>query len=577
MFDTFRITHPNNLQQNESIPSLVRVGHFCSSSAEIPALLPLAGVHGLCFDTDASTRKLANRQMEYIVLNLLGTMPAEELVITLVDIGLNTNFPILSSIDSPNVRFVTNRSALKEELERIQEHARYVSTKCLSYNYNDLRDYNDSTEFKEPYNVLCIANFPKEFSTNEIDTISLLIEEGERCGLVILMNIDSSYFPENNSYNNTQYAKLYSIFERSMRLEVKEGVQKLHNADAAVIEFLLNSKTFKFDEYSLNEITDVIKTIQHKESEIAESDFLSLPIGRCGKEIVSFEMGKASGVYHGFIAGQSGTGKSTLLNNIITSIAEKYSPNDLRLYLLDYKWGVEFQIYKNHPNVEFLLLDNENLQLGIEVFKRLEGEIINRAKLFRNLDTYINNIDEYNARATSPLPRILIIIDEVQQLFVHYEIRKQINPLIKEIAKQGRAFGVHMLFSSQSYIDCHIDTDALNQMSLRIAFGLANNSECRAILGVDNYAPTKLQPYTAIYNRKNGDKEYNQLVKMENFDKNLINDILLRSATNFTNVQHFEKTIVEKTDKADSKITEQVMTVQREEYKERNYKDEFGF
>lgn len=577
MFDTFRITHPSNLQQNESLPPLVRVGHFCYQSADIPALLPLVGVHGLCFDTDTSTRKLANRQMEYIILNLLGSMPSEELVVTLVDIGLNTNFPILSSIDLPNIRFVTNRSALKEELERIQEHARYVSTKCLSYNYNDLREYNDSTDFKEPYNVICIANFPKEFSTSEIDAISLLIEEGERCGLVIMMNMDTTLFPENNSYNNSQYAKLYSIYEHSMRLEIKEDIQKLHNADAAVIELLLNSKSFKFDEYTVKEVTDVVMTIQHKEPEIADNDFLSLPIGRSGKEIVNFEMGKASGVYHGFIAGQSGTGKSTLLNNIITSIAENYSPNDLRLYLLDYKWGVEFQIYKNHPNVEFLLLDNENLQQGVEVFKRLEEEIINRAKLFRNLDAYINSIDEYNARAVSPLPRILIIIDEVQQLFVHYEIRKQVNPLIKEIAKQGRAFGVHMLFSSQSYIDCHIDTDALNQMSLRIAFGLANNSECRAILGVDNYAPTKLKPYTAIYNRKNGDKEYNQLVKMENFDKNLINEILLRSASHFADVQPFEKTIVEKNDTTDRRITEQVMTVQREEYKGRNYMDEFGF
>lgn len=577
MFDTFRITHPNNLQRNGSIPSLVRVGHFCSQLAEIPALLPLAGVHGLCFDTDASTRKLANRQMEYIALSLLGTMPSEELIVTLVDIGLNTNFPILSSIDLPNVRFVTNRGALKEELERIQEHARYVSTKCLGYNYNDLHEYNDSSDFKEPYNVICIANFPKEFSASEIDIISLLIEEGERCGLVIMMNIDTSFFPESNSYNNSQYAKLFSIYKLSMRLEIKKDIQKLYNADAAVIDLLLNSKSFKFDEYALTEIADVIKSIQHNEPGISENDFLSLPIGRSGKEIVNFEMGKASGVYHGFIAGQSGTGKSTLLNNIITSIAEKYSPNDLRLYLLDYKWGVEFQIYKNHPNVEFLLLDNENLQIGVEVFKRLEKEIINRAKLFRNIDAYINNIDEYNARATTPLPRILIIIDEVQQLFVQYEIRKQVNSLIKEIAKQGRAFGVHMLFSSQSYIDCHIDTDALNQMSLRIAFGLANNSECRAILGVDNYAPTKLQPYTAIYNRKNGDKEYNQLVKMENFDKNLINDILLQSATHFTNVRHFEKTIVEKNDTKESKISEQVVTVQREEYKGRDFMKEFGF
>lgn len=482
-------------------------------------------------------------------------------------------------MDMPNVRFITSKEALKDELRRIQEYARYISTKCLSYNYDNLQEYNASAKFKESYNVIFIANFPKDFNIVEIDTIAMLIEEGKRCGLRLILNIDRSFFPEDNAYNHSNYTRLYEIYNKAIRLEFTERLQCLHNIREKVIDKLFKTNSFKFEEYSSLEISEVIKTIQHIDTEnnCDANDFISLPIGRCGNDIVNFEMGKASGVYHGFIAGQSGTGKSTLLNNIITTIADKYSPNELRLYLLDYKWGVEFQIYKEHPNVELLLLDNENLQLGVEVFKHLEQEIINRAKLFRSLGMTINSIDEYNDKVSEPLPRIIIIVDEVQQLFINYEIRKQINPLVKEIAKQGRAFGVHMLFSSQSYVDCHIDSDALNQMSLRIAFGLANNSECRAILGTDNYAPTKLQPYTAIYNRKNGDKEYNQLVKMDNFNKKHIERILSNKIAQNSSTKFFDKKIIEKTPTEINHNIEQVNSISRKEYASVDYIKEFGF
>ena len=58
--------------------------------SEVPALLPLNGV---CFETDTTTKRKALRQMEYIALGLLGTMPREEINITFVDIALNTTSP----------------------------------------------------------------------------------------------------------------------------------------------------------------------------------------------------------------------------------------------------------------------------------------------------------------------------------------------------------------------------------------------------------------------------------------------------------------------------------------------------
>jgi len=178
------------------------------------------------------------------------------------------------------------------------------------------------------------------------------------------------------------------------------------------------------------------------------------------------------------------------------------------------------------------------------MLQKLQNEIVVRAKMFRQLGTEVNNINEYNKKSENKMPRILLIIDEVQQLFVAFESRKFVNPLVKEIAKQGAGFGIHMLFSSQSYVDCRIDDDTLSQMNLRIAFNLANGRECRAILGGDNDVPTKLEKFHAVYNSKNGDKEANLIVKLNNFEKDNIQKILMETSLKYKDCKQFKKSII---------------------------------
>ena len=159
-------------------------------------------------------------------------------------------------------------------------------------------------------------------------------------------------------------------------------------------------------------------------------------------------------------------------------------------------------------------------------------------------DLTIQDIEAYNKKAKHKLPRILIIIDEVQQLFRDYATQRQINPLIKSIAKQGRAFGIHMLFSSQSYDGCNISSDVLAQMSLRIAFTLASGQECRAILGGDNDVPKTIPHYTAVYNTKNGYRENNIIVKMDYFDRDKIIPMLKTATKQHDGFRPFNKTII---------------------------------
>jgi len=514
-------------EQKNELPELIRIGNYKGKNAKIPVLLPFDTMNGFCFETNEQTRDNALRQMQYIALNLLKQVSPNVLHLTFVDIGLNTNFPILHSLNASNLKFVTDRDNLKRAIVSLSETVRHISTKCVRDEYTDLKDYNSHAEYKEPYNVLFIANFPKEFREEEIDAVSTLINEGAKCGIQVIMNLDKAFFPENDNYNKKRFAKLYAIPEQMPYLDCTRIKAVLSNFDNQVIRNFFAKYDFEFETYSREDIKSLATALNnsHEKQDDIPENFLSIFIGKSGQENVYFEMGEKADVYHGMIAGATRTGKSTLLNNIITSIADRYSPDELRLYLLDYKGGVEFQIYENHPNVDVLLLDSNNFAVGIESLTQFRDEIKERQKKFRELK--VPNINLYNKKATEKLPRMLMIIDEVQQLFTKdYQSKREVNALVKDIVKLGGGFGIHLLFSSQTYAECDIANDILSQMKLRISYGLANGSDCRAILGSDNDAPLSLKKFHLVYNTHFGRKDKNIVVAADNFKMEKVFELL---------------------------------------------------
>lgn len=543
MFEEYTLT--NTVVQKDELPLMIRIGGFQRQATKVPVLMPIDIMNGLCFETNSDMQVDALRQMQYIAIDLIKQVNPEVLKLSFVDFGLTTNFPLLHSIKMPNVKFITNIDELKKELNFLFEKSRFISTQCLKADFANLREYNAKSAYKESYNFLFIANFPKDCRAEEIDAICELINGGAKCGIQVIMSLDKSQLFDMNSYNRVCFNKIIKLVNGITCIDCLKAKAELKNFNVKVIQKWFDKYPFQFDNYPVSEINDLVDTlykIQDKTNTQVDN-FLSIPIGQCGRERICLEMGQKAGVYHGLIAGQSGTGKSTLLNNIITSIAEKYSPDEMRLYLLDYKLGVEFKIYKDHPNVELLLLDNNRLSAAVEALKRLENEMTRREKLFEAYLT-IQDIDAYNKKSKEKLPRILIIIDEVQQLFKDYETQRKINPLIKSIAKQGRSFGIHMLFSSQSYDGCNISSDILAQMSLRIAFTLASGQECRAIFGGDNEAAKTIPHYSAVYNTRNGNKDGNIIVKMDNFDRNIILPTLKAATEHFKGYKSFEKVII---------------------------------
>src|SRR5262249_4658787 len=172
---------------------------------------------------------------------------------------------------------------------------------------------------------------------------------------------------------------------------------------------------------------------------------------------------------HVLIAGKTGSGKSTLLHALITNLALLYSPDEVELYLVDFKEGVEFKAYATHelPHARVVAIESER-EFGLSVLQRLEGELKSRGDKFRAQG--VQDINNYRlANGQTPLPRILLIVDEFQLFFIEDDkIAQDAALLLDRLVRQGRAFGIHVLLGSQTLGGAYsLARSTIGQMAVR--------------------------------------------------------------------------------------------------------------
>lgn len=180
---------------------------------------------------------------------------------------------------------------------------------------------------------------------------------------------------------------------------------------------------------------------------------------------VKYKMDIAGSHYHSFVIGGTGSGKTSFLHNIILSLALKYKPEDLELYLMDLK-GPEFGRYKQLQQSGAVLVDKSDELITYEVVGSLVSKMLSRKEMFADSG---GDLAKYNKiHKEAPLPQILLIVDECQNLYKanseNHELARKIVDAITLIATEGRAFGIHLLMATQSLNNCPLlDQGVLNQ------------------------------------------------------------------------------------------------------------------
>ena len=201
---------------------------------------------------------------------------------------------------------------------------------------------------------------------------------------------------------------------------------------------------------------DTDKKVANKKKSIPSSaEVLEIPIGARGGEVQDLLLKTTGdGSAHAVVIGGTGSGKSNLLHAIIMSACYKYSPDELNLYLVDFKGGVEFKYYeankdrkKQLPHIKLTGLTSD-LNDGVAILDNLQKELRRREDEFRT--NRVEDIVQYR-NLGKKMPRLFVIIDEIQELFEQDENlgRKAIN-IMRELFKKGRAFGINILWASQN-------------------------------------------------------------------------------------------------------------------------------
>ena len=225
----------------------------------------------------------------------------------------------------------------------------------------------------------------------------------------------------------------------------------------------------------------------------ASRDPLSFTIGKdISGQVVVGELGKMP---HLLIAGQTGSGKSVMINTLLTSLLYRNSPSDMKLILVDPK-QVEMAPYEDIPHLLAPVITEP--EKTISALKWAVNEMERRYKLLAT--EKIRNIKDYNKRLQSrakkiaiadengnvqehedgSMPYIVIVVDEMADLMMI--AKKDVEALIVRLAQKARAVGIHLVLATQRPSVDVITGLIKANVPARISFTVASQVDSMTIL-----------------------------------------------------------------------------------------------
>ena len=189
---------------------------------------------------------------------------------------------------------------------------------------------------------------------------------------------------------------------------------------------------------------------------------------------------------HLLIAGTTGSGKSVMINSIITTLLMRARPDDVRLIMVDPK-RVELAGYNGLPHL-YVPVVTEPKQAA-SALQWAVSEMERRLKVFEKLN--VRKISTYNEKQAAgefehydnppqKMPYLVIIIDELSDLMM--VAGKDVEASIVRIAQLGRAAGIHLIVATQRPSSNVVTGLIKANITNRIAFNVATGIDSRVII-----------------------------------------------------------------------------------------------
>jgi DNA segregation ATPase FtsK/SpoIIIE, S-DNA-T family len=486
----------------------------------LPAMLAFPAAASLLINSDHAGRMDAIAVLQMMMARLLTSLPAGRVRFTIIDpVGLGQNFAgFMHLVDYDdalvNSKIWTSQEQIDQRLANLTEHMETVIQKYLRNEFETIDDYNaQAGELAEPYRFLVIADLPVNFSTEAFRRLTSIAASGARCGVYTLIARDTrSPLPAGAHMDELIAHSVVLNREGDKFVWADEVFRQLPlqldppPGDDALTEILHKVGVGAKEAKRVEVPFEVIAPTEDKRWSGSTTREIDVPVGRMGAtRFQSLKLGKGTS-QHVLIAGKTGSGKSTLMHAMITNAALWYSPDEVELYLVDFKKGVEFKTYATNllPHARAIAVESDR-EFGLSLLTRLDVELARRGELFRKAG--VQDLIGYRATPNHEVvPRTLLIIDEFQEFFTEDDkLAQEAALLIERLVRQGRAFGMHVLLGSQTIGGAGgLPRGVLGQFAVRIALQ-TTEADSQMILGDNNSAARLLsRPGEAIYNDAGG-------------------------------------------------------------------------
>lgn len=436
---------------------------------------------------------------------------------------------------------LVGNSAYHAHIEYLTELAHKRFALLANLDVANLTEYNTHPRVKrkEPWKLLLVsAVLPQSGRDGDLAALQMLCREGGKVGILPLLLRGTA---EENEKKEEYSRKPLKAFWKEV-FPLCFGFDWRNNPPIPVNQLNIYWQSFK--KFGIQVGVPVVhmqqwvdKLYAAQVAAVAEAefpDFLRVPIGEDGNEVVYFSMGSASDVQHAMLGGKTRSGKTRLIHNVLLGACEAFTPEQLRLWIIDPK-GRDFADYENLPHTEFLhskLSLDERLMRALDIFHAKWQE---RTEILRNAKPKAHTIDEYNAIAKQGLPRCLFVVDEAHNVLENRRARE----LLGKIGREGAGVGLHMILLTQSYQELPFDSSVRGQISLRIGCKVEDEATSRNIFGHDNPAAAHLENSSgvrmAIVNAQGGKPSGNRLVHLYYLKTQQLNDRIDALAQRYPN------------------------------------------
>lgn len=200
---------------------------------------------------------------------------------------------------------------------------------------------------------------------------------------------------------------------------------------------------------------------------------LSLALGKdiSGRPVIA-DLAKMP---HLLIAGTTGSGKTVCVNTIILSLLYRYSPNELKMLMIDPKM-VELACFNGLPHLLAPVVTESK-----KASTALNWVVIEMERRYRLLsEASARNIESYNAKVKEKLPFIIVFVDEFADLMV--VARDQVENAVTRLAQLSRAVGIHLILATQRPSVDVITGVIKANLPARISFKVASKVDSRTVL-----------------------------------------------------------------------------------------------